>query len=257
MSNRDDDALDAVLEARMTPRELAAWKVAKVHDYVWRGKRDPEEVADWLQILLSEPHFIQRLKIQRGATMDTEEPRKGWVKIWERFYLEVFGLTVDLSGVALSPYQPGFGWVVYVLKELSLNQLFAKCRDLFPSRSDYGDDLDRKIPTEDRDPRQIGNYARRFRNRVEPDEELKNKSANVLHDEGIAGNTFREATTLELFYFWRTGGHINLVNWNLCAGSRGCDGSVPSVGWSSGCFRVSRGYYPHCSGAYLRARSAV
>lgn len=67
-------------------------------------------------------------------------------RVWGRFDLEVFGLTVDLSGVSVSPYQSGFGWVVYVLKYLTINvQLYAKCSDLFPCSSDYGDDLDFEI----------------------------------------------------------------------------------------------------------------
>ena len=257
MSNRDEDTVEVVEQEKMTAFERVVWLWAKIIGYILTGKRKAEEVAEWLQIVVSEPQFSLRLKAPRDSTMDTEEPSEGWAKIWERFYLEVFGLTVDLSGVAVSSYKPGLGWVVYVLKELSLNQLFAKSRDLFPSRSDYGDDLDRKIPTEDRDPRQLGNYVRRFRNRVEADEELKEKSANVLRDEGIAGNTLREALILELFYFWRTGGgHLNLRYWNLCAGSRGYLGYVPRVLWSIGCFRVSD-YDPSGSGEDVRARSAV
>lgn len=119
-------------------------------------------------------------------------------------------------------------------------------RDRFPCSSDYGDDLDRMITDEDRDPEKLGTYARRFRNRIEADEELKERS----------GNDLREAMLLELFYEWRTGGqHLNLKFWNLCAGSRDSNGDVPSVGWCGGEFRV-RCYDPYYSYGNLRARAA-
>ena len=247
---------DTVRTEKLVPFERAVWLWAKIVTFIITGKRKANEVADWLQVVVSEPQFAERLRAPRNATTDTAEPSEGWAMIWERFYFEVFGLTVDLSGVSVSPYQSSFGWVVYVLKELTLNQLYAKCRCLFPCSSDYGDDLDLAIPTEDYNPHLLGNYARRFRNRVEPDEETKNMSANELTEADLAGNTLREALVLELFYFWLTGGgHLNLVNANICAGSR-TTGYVPRVIWEKGQFYVSR-CSPNLSREYLRSRVAV
>lgn len=255
MSNRDETEVQT---KDMTPLERVSWLGAKIITFIVTGTRKAEEVADWLQVVISNPHFATLLRASRGATMDTEEPREGWLKKWEQFYFEVFGRTVDLSAVPVSAYQPGFGWVVYVLKGLSQNQIFAKMRDFFPCSSDYGDDLDRVITEEDRDPEKIGTYVRRFRNRVEADQELKEKSANNLREEKIETNTPREAMLLELFYYWRTGGgHLNLRFWNLCAGSRDYDGHIPRVRWGNVRFHVSNDA-PFDSYQYdLRARAAV
>lgn len=248
---------DKVEVGKMTPLERDSWLAAKIITLIVTGARKAAEVADWLQVVISNPQFLALLTAPRDASMDTEEPREGWAKLWERFYFEVFGRTVDLSGVSLSAYLPGFGWVVYVLKGLTMNQIYAKMRDRFLCSSDYGDDLDRVITEEDRDPEKIGTYARRFRNRIEADEELKEKSANDLRTEKIEANTFREAALLELFYEWRTGGqHLNLKFWNLCAGSRGSRGGVPGVNWGGDLFRV-RSCGPLDSRGYLRARAAV
>ena len=242
---------------KMTPLERVSWLAAKIITLIVTGARKAAEVADWLQVVISNPQFFSLLSAPRGASMDTEEPREGWSKKWEQFYFEVFGRTVDLSAVPASPYVPGFGWVVYVLKGLTHNQIYAKMRDRFPCSSDYGDDFDRVITHEDRDPEKLGTYARRFRNRIEADEELKEKSANDLSEAHIEADTLREAKLLELFYEWRTGGgHLNLRFWNLCAGSRNYDGNVPSVYWGDDGFRVYR-YNPfRFSNARLRARAA-
>ena len=171
------------------------------------------------------------IPLKKILRMRKEVPLEWWQTIWQEFYLDVFKIKVDLSQVPVSERKPGFKWPVYVIPGLSQNQIYASCCEEFLCESIYGSDLDFEVPYEHRDPIKIGAYAKWFRGRVEPDSELKNKSANDLEVEGIAGNTFREALLLERFYFWCTGGHLNRGKDNLCAGSRARYGFVPFVRW--------------------------
>lgn len=213
-----------------------------------------EQVADWLQRIVDKPDFVSILDQLPSASVSTE-PVGGWAAEWTRFYREVFGLSVDFAGIPLPAEQPGFGWMVYVAEGLTLNQAWAKCRDRFPSSSDYGDDLDRAVPKNDR--AFTTAYAKRFRNRVEADEELKNTSANTMAQREINGITLMERMLLELWYHWKTGGgHMDLTTVTLCAGSRYTGGGVPSARWHGGQFRLYC-YDPDDAHGYLRARSAV
>jgi hypothetical protein len=177
-----------------------------------------------------------------------------WRVEWTRFYQEVFGLNVDLSGVAISEEKPGFGWVVIVANELTLNQVWAKCKEKFPSCSYLGDDLGEVVPVNDRTTGVA--YAKRFRDRVEADAELANLSANQLKKKRIQSITLPERLLLELWYLWKTGKHLDIKNITLCAGSRYSDGVVPCVSWGGDELRVV-----YCDadswGGYLRARAAV
>lgn len=174
---------------------------------------------------------------------------------WTEFYRKVFGFKANLSGVAIPPEEPGFGWVVMVPKGLTLNLVWAKCKELFPTYSYLGDDLDKAVTKNDRTSQTA--YAKRFRDRVEADEELKNLSANQIAEKKIQGITLLERLLLELWYFFQTGGgHLDLQNITLCAGSRNFDGLVPYVLWDGDGLGVYY-YYPGSGRDALRARAAV
>ncbi len=178
-----------------------------------------------------------------------------WRGEWTRFYREVFGLHVDLSGVAIPDEKPGFGWVVMVADGLTLNRVWEKCEEKFPSCFFLlGDDLDKVMSRNDRTAELA--YARRFRDRVEADEELKNVSANQLAERHIRSTTLLERLLLELWYFWKTGRHLDIQNITLCAGSRCSLGGIPFVYCYDGELGVD------CCGPgdhydRLRARAAV
>jgi len=76
-----------------------------------------------------------------------------------------------------------------------------------------------------------GTYAIWVRDRVEADEEHKNKSAKDLANGNISGETLLERLLHELKYFLETSKHLDLTNITLCSGSRDSDGSVSDVGW--------------------------
>jgi hypothetical protein len=218
-------------------------------------KRSVGGVNKLLQLIIERPNPETILDRPSQASVDTNNPADGWVVELTRFYQEVLGMTVDLSGVKIPDDSGGFGWVVMVTKGLTLNRVYAKCRDLFPCSSYYGDNLDNKVPKNDRVSQD--DYARRFRNRVEADEENKNTSANQLTKQAGDNITLLERLLLELWYHWKTGGgHLDLLNWTMCAGSRCRVGDVPCVYWRGGEFRV-RYVRPDFARGFVRPRSAV
>lgn len=229
--------------------------LAKICMMIVDGARKAEEVAKYLQRVNDDPNFLAALDRPAQASVNTDTPADGWTAEWQRFFQQVFGITVDLSGVRIPDDPGGFGWVVFTAAGLTINRVWAKCRELFPSSSVYGNDMDSVVLTNDRATTEP--YAKRFRNRVEADEENRNLSANAASQRGIHGITLLERFLLELWYCWRTGGgHLDLLNWTLCAGSRDDDGGVPCVSWRVSRFQVCS-YHPGDALDGIRSRSAV
>jgi len=200
----------------------------------------PEEMQYWIK-------NQGKLQETLSTALNIPDPRREW----ERFYQEVFGKEVDFSELELPEKQDGFNWLIIMLEGLTPNKLFAKCKERFASWR-YTDDLDtiKSVRTADK------TYAIWVRDRIEADEENKNKSGNDCDKEGIKGMTLEERLLLELFYNWRTGKHLDIDNITLCSGSRVPDGGVPSVGFRVDGVDVSY-YAPVSSGGALRVRSAV
>lgn len=173
---------------------------------------------------------------------------------WEAFYLKFFVLTADFSRVAIPKQPDGFGRLVIVAQGVTLNTAMEACKKHFPTWQ-HCDDLDKDVVKNDRTA-QSGAYAVWFRDRIEADEEMANKSANDLATEGIAGVTLLERILMELEYFGRTSQHLDIRNVTLCTGSRYSDGSVPKALWSVGRFFVPR-YDPYDHSPSLRSRVAV
>ena len=131
--------------------------------------------------------------------------------------------------------------------KLKTSELLQLCKDKFPVYSWYDDkQLDADFPI----PKKA--TTRYFRDRVEADEEHKNKSANDLEKEGIQGITLRERIIMELQYFTETRKHLDIENWTLCSGSRRSDGHVPGARWIGEGFRVD---WSNAGGSSERLRS--
>jgi hypothetical protein len=174
---------------------------------------------------------------------------------WSKFYEEVFGLELDLTQVGLPAEREGFGWIVLVAKDLTLNHVFEVCRKRFAGKARrYYDDLDRAVVKNDREP--IETYAIRVRDRVEADEEHKGKSANTADSAGIKGVTILEHMLLELWYHWQTSQHIDVSSLTICPGSRYADGRVPNAYWDYDKFIVSF-VYPDYQNDDWRVREVV
>jgi len=176
---------------------------------------------------------------------------------WTTLYCDYLGLTVDLSGVKIPEHKNGFDRIIIVARELLMasngrpyTHVIEAMKKHFPVWT-YSDDLNKVIVKNDRWPDK-SSYTVRFRDRVEADEELKNRSADDLAKDGISGITCLERLLYELKYFAETGKNLDIDNWTLCSGSRCSAGSVPGVDFGGGGVRV--GWCPS-SGARSRLRS--
>ncbi len=174
---------------------------------------------------------------------------------WLKFYQEVFNETPDFSKCSISADPGGYDWVIPFAKGLTANRIWQECKARFTCWAYCGDDLDRAIPTHERTADKES-YTIRVRDRVEADKELKNLSANQIRGMKLGTMTLPERLLLELWYFWKTGKHLDIQNYTLCSGSRNSAGRVPSVHWDYDELHV---YWnsPDHSLDDLRARSAV
>ncbi len=218
-------------------------------------KKVNDQVAS---VLFKHPEAVRNLKsrdiraavqslLPKGKDSDT-------IALWEAFYLKFFGLTVDLSTVKIPRALADFNQLIIVAPGVTLNAAMEACKKHFPTWQ-YYDDLDKSVTKNDRTA-QNDAYAVWFRNRVEADEEMANKSANDLDAQNSKGITLLERILMELEYFGRTGQHLDIQNVTLCAGSRYSDGYVPYAYWCSGEFCVAA-CIPDYSDSDFRAREAV
>jgi len=207
------------------------------------GKRDEEGVCSVLQAI-----------VDGKALTEVKPTNEELLADWAEFYREVFSIELDFSGIAIPERRPGFGRLLVIVMGITPQRLFNKCKDLFSSWKYTDKSLDEIIKS-DRTA-QNGHYAIWVRDRVEADEENKNRSANYLKERGTTEVTLEERMLYELKFFKETGGHLDEVNWTLCAGSRYSDGCVPYAFWNDGEFRVDWNYSGlHFDG--LRSRSVV
>lgn len=164
----------------------------------------------------------------------TDEFRAGFVEGWQKFYLEEFGLKVNLSKLVIPPHRNGFDRLIVIVPGVTAQSVYNACAKHFKIlKYKYIDEsLDKEVPVNDR----IATtrpYAVWIRDRQEADEELKNLSANELKKRNIFGETLTERLIHELKYFLETGKHLDVENFTLASGSRYSDGYVPYVSWSS------------------------
>ncbi len=174
-----------------------------------------------------------------------------WQNFWKRM-----GVEADLRKVKI-PKRSGFERTLFIPHGMTPQKAYDLCAGKFNCWKSTNSSLDEAIGHEDRTAKN-GAYAVSVRERIEPDEELKHRSANDLVNMEIAGNTLTEALVYELKYNDETGLHLNLVNWNLCSGSRISGGRAPYVYRDASDGDV--GVYctsPSFAYDYLRARQVV
>jgi hypothetical protein len=153
---------------------------------------------------------------------------------WESFYRRLFGKEYDFSSIIISE-KPNVGrWRLLIIVDLTLEQLYAKCKELFQGKCWRwtDDNLDKKVVWNERDAKN-GAYAIWVKDEVEADENLKNNSTNDIKAKDIMTETLAERLIHELKFFDETGGHLDINNWTLCSGSRYVDDLVPCVRWDS------------------------
>jgi len=193
---------------------------------------------------------------QLQAFLEHRNPFKAvdYIKDWQNFYKEIFGIDVDLSNIEIPKKKSGFDRLIIVAQGMTPQKLFDKCKELFPCWKWTDKNLDEIVNSERTS--KDGAYAVWFRNQIEADEDLQNLSANDLKKRDIPGITLEERLLFELKYFKETGKHLDVENITLCSGSRYSDGRVPDVDWCLG--ELAVGWYdPARCRAVLRSRRAV
>lgn len=235
---------------RVDPELRCMRLLIKVGDLVQEGKRNPAEVADILQAIKDGKKFRKEseatVSAPTGADVDSQ------LASWQDLYLGL-GIKVDISNLKIPAPQPGFTRLILVPEGLTPNKAVTLLKKKMRAWK-YTDNLD--TITSVRDTKKT--YVIWARDRVEADEELKNQSADDLKRDGVNCITLIERLLYELKFFTETGNHLDVKNWTLCAGSRGPDGDVPDVYWSSGCSEVDVDWsYAGLRSEYLRSRVAV
>ena len=176
---------------------------------------------------------------------------------WEVFYKKLFRKECDFSNVII-PEKPSVGrWRLLIVYYITLELLYAKCKELFKCWRWTDDNLDMRVAWNERDAKN-GAYAIWVRDEVEADEEFKNLSANDIKEKGVTTETLAERLIHELKFFDETGKHLDIDNVTLCSGSRCGGGGVPHVSWDSYDDKLDVGRYnPDFSLGVLRSRQAV
>jgi ribosomal protein L31 len=158
------------------------------------------------------------------------------IKEWTTLYASL-GITLNPAEVAIPPHPEGFDRLIIVPKGMTPQKAYDLCAEKFPCWKYTDESLDIAVPTHDRTA-DNGPYAIWIMDTVEADEVHEDKSADMLTQQGIKGITLTERLLLELKYFTQAGKHLDIKNWTLCSGSRGCDGYVPNVCWRGGKLKV-------------------
>lgn len=184
---------------------------------------------------------------------------------WVTFYREVFGEEVDFSGLKVPERRQGFDRLIVVARGMSPERVFQKCHEHFRCWKYTNQSLDEIVFD-------VGGVEQKYRrsdhethavwvhDRVEADQELKNRSANNLAAAAIPGITLEARELYELKYFKETGEgkHLDIRSVTLCTGSRDVNGSVPRVHWCGYDDKVYVSWYsPSSAGDDLRSREAV
>jgi len=213
-----------------------------------------------LGMLADLAHKLQHgviLPEELGRFLKRQNPLKSEVDLttnWEAFYHNFFSLDLDFSNVHIPESRPGFDRLIVVAQGLTPNQVLEACQQNFKCWR-YTKDLDKATyDLNEREP--TNSYAIWVRDCIEADEEHKNKSASQIKVHGITTETLLERLIHELKFFHETGGHLDIKNVTLCAGSRFVYGLVSRV------FRYDDKLYVHgynSSYSYdlLRSREVV
>ena len=214
-------------------------KVARMQNDLFRrvreGSLEPSMVVRKLQDIIEEKNLSQFTD-------------------WQIFYKKLFGSDYDFSNIRI-PERPQGNWRLLIIVDILLEQLYAKCKELFPCWRWTNDNFDKIVTENERDAKK-GPYAIWVEDTIEADENLKNHSANDIKKQGITTETLAERLIHELKFFDEAGKHLDIKNITLCAGSLYFDGNVPVVCWSVGEMGVN---WYDSGDAYniLRPRQAV
>lgn len=218
--------------------------------------KEKEEMAQRIaKRLVENPKLLEELK---DRLLDDSVVPIMDLGVWEDRYLGI-GIKKDFSSLRIPEQPECFTRLIVVVKELKISQLITKLKDKRMKIGTYSDsDLKSFDKVEDVVQRPDGDYAILVRDRQEADEELQNKSADDLQNEGLNTETLKERLLHGWAYYEETGKHLDEKHWTICAGSRHTHGSVPYV-YCDPCYgRVDISWYGSgYQNSHERARQVV
>jgi len=243
---------------------MATWSaLQQVEDLVQKlgGEENIKRIQSGELVLVEKEHKTSIVgQANGGVTYASGLDTVAFLVDWQKYLGEVFGITADfLSMIKLPPFRQGFGWGVVMPQDLLVQRML----DILKLRFDgklwqWCQNVDAELdPAKEVRTTANGPYVIWCRDRVEADEELKNLSANDLSTRGTNCMTEPERIMLEGWFHWKTGGHLDIKNVTLSAGSRWSDGDVPRADWhGDDKFYVYRYDVDDWDG-YIRAREVV
>ena len=180
---------------------------------------------------------------------------------WAKYLKDVFSVGMpSRKKLVLPKVRQGFGWGIVRVPDLSAQSMLNALRPRFDGKLwQWCQDIDavRDINKEARTTTKKGAYVVWCRDRIEADEEHKNRSANDLAELGINCMTEPERIALEGWFHWKTGGHLDIKNVTLSAGSCYLVGDVPYAYWRSSYGFYVSGYGVGDRHSGIRAREVV
>ncbi len=157
-------------------------------------------------------------------------PVEWQLRWWEFFYRGFFKYNLDISGILVPEKRKGFDRMLVLAEPAMSHALFVKSGEYFDCWKAQNASLDEAVIEHERN-LSNGSYVIWVEDTEEPNERLKNISANRIREEGLTTETLPERLLHGFVYYLETGRHLDLSNWTLCSGSRYFDGCVPNVGW--------------------------
>lgn len=175
-----------------------------------------------------------------SAQKERTAAEKEMVKQWEDFLKDCFPeKQFDLSTLEIPKRTPEeekeFTRLQFRSGSLSDEAIFLKCKEFFAAWKDTNESLDNVVVR-----KAVEDYFIWVRDNEAADEKHKNKSANMIDEEGLDTESLGDRLLHELKYFKETGNHLDKETVTITS-SRGADGSVWIVDWSGGKMRVGRG----------------
>lgn len=210
-----------------------------------------------------EPHNHQELrrklrKIFISQVADNSN-YKSIIADWQRFYQEVFGLTVDFSKVEIPDNsKTNLNFLELIAQGLTYQMLHNKEKEMYPKYWDWSDDWPDNINMKFEERIPDKHYAIWHSGDKEADKIYKNKSANWILEKKIKTMTRLEGGVFGLYMLWKHNIIIDQEFISLWSGSRYSGGHVPRSCWYSGRGRFySVWYYSDNADDNLRPRPAV
>lgn len=216
-------------------------KKARPYVSVCRTAYDQSQLStEEAQILNETPGFKEELMKLIKRFSSKKHP---CAEPLEQYFREVFGYTLDLSGVVF-PNKEGFASYMAVPTDLDEDQIFSRITTYFKVgryawRSPVASNINREVEQK----RPQGLYVFAHRGGDEPDAEHRNKSYDDATEEGMTFMNSKEYLLATGFHHWSNGHFMDVNGWTRTS-SLWSDGYLVYGYWipSDGELYLSHGY---------------